>query len=121
MTGLVILLPLTLTLIVVAFVVNLLTGPFLGITHAILDHLGLLSIGILKTKELQTFVSQLVILVFLFFFTVLLGAIAHWFFIYYMIRLWEYIIHRIPLVGSIYKGSQDVIQTFLGSQTSAFK
>lgn len=121
MTGLIILLPLTLTLIVIGFIVNLLTRPFLGITQALLNYLGLLDTTSIHTRELQAFLSQFLILVFLFLFTLMLGALAHWFFFNYLIGLWERLITRIPLVRSIYKGTQDVIQTLLGSQSSAFK
>ncbi len=122
-TGLVILLPVTLTLVVVAFIFNLLTTPFLGISQAILSRYNLLNTGFLflSAEQLLTFFSQTLILLALFGFTVLLGVVARWFFVHYMIRFWEYLIHRIPLVSPIYRACQDVIKTIFTSQTSAFK
>lgn len=122
-TGLVILLPVTLTVIVVAFIVNLLTDPFVGMTKAFLKYYNLLQTGffVFNAEQVQTIVSQILILVVLVSFTIFLGFIARWFFFYYMLRLWDYVIHRIPLVSSIYKVCQDVIQTIFASKSRAFK
>lgn len=122
-TGLVILLPLTLTLVVVAFVFNFLTEPFLGISKAILDYYGLLDTGFLflSAQQLQTAISQVMILLVLFFFTVLLGLVARWFFFHYVLGFWESLINRIPFVSVIYTTCKDVIKTIFGSKNNAFK
>lgn len=115
-TGLVVLLPLALTLGIVLFLVNLLTSPFVGIFQGIFDYFGILS-----SEQLQILFSKILILVLLFFVTVGLGAFGRWFFVHYMLSLWDYILHRIPLVSSIYKTSQEVITTLFGSTTKSFK
>lgn len=122
-TGLAILLPVTLTLVVVAFVFNLLTEPFLGVAQAALGRYGLLDTGFLflSAEQLQSLLSQVLILITLFFFTVLLGLFARRFFIRYILHAWDYVIHRIPMVSTIYKACQDVIRTIFASKTSAFK
>lgn len=122
-TGLVILLPLALTIMVVVFAVNFLTDPFVGIFKAIFHYYNLFENGFLflSAEQLQIFISQLLILVLLFFFTVSLGIIARWFFINYLLDLWDYALHRIPLVSAIYKTCQDVIKTLFTSKTSSFK
>lgn len=122
-TGLVILLPLTLTLAVVGFIFNLLTEPFLGISKAILARYGLLDSGFLflSASQLQTAFSQVLILAALFLFTLLLGLIARWFFFHYIIRFWESLIHRIPLISTVYKTCQDVIKTIFTANSNAFK
>lgn len=121
--GLVILLPVTLTLIVVAFLFNFLTEPFLGITRSIFAHYGLLHTDFLflTAGQVQTIISQILIFITLILFTLLLGFLARWFVIHYLLHAWEYIIHRIPFVSSIYKACQDVIKTVFGTQTNAFK
>jgi len=122
-TGLAILLPLALTFLIVMFLVNLLTVPFIGIVQPVLDYSGLLDKGFLflTAEQLQTIVSQILVLVCLFFFTVTLGIIARWFFIHTIIRIWDKLLHRIPFIRSVYKTSQDVIQTILQSDTRSFK
>ncbi len=122
-TGLVILLPVTLTIAIVIFVFNLLTVPFLGLVKTVFGHYGLFENGFLffNAEQLQNLVAQLLILVSLFFITIGLGIIARWFFFHTMIKFAEYIVRYIPLVSTIYKTSKDVIKTIFTSETKSFK
>lgn len=122
-TGLVILLPVTLTILVVMFIVNFLTGPFIGIAKEILDSLGILEHGFLlfTGEQMKRILSQVLILFFLFGTTVFLGYLTRWVFIHYFIRLGDYIFHNIPIIRSIYKTSKDVIHTIFQSDTKSFK
>ncbi len=122
-TGLITLLPITLTILIVTFIFNLLTEPFINVLQRILEVLGLFQQESFVSKHAQLikFISRLVILALLFFTTVLLGFIARWFFIHYLIRAGEVILHQIPFINSIYKTSKDVIQTIFTSDTKAFK
>lgn len=122
-TGLVILLPLTLTIAVVAFVFNLLTGPFVGITKQILSHFDLLEydLWLLSADQIQEYASKLLIAGSFFLFTLLLGALARMFFFSYLIKTWDFVLHRIPFVSSVYKTSQEVIKTIFNTDTRSFK
>ena len=122
-TGLVILLPVALTFAILIFLFNLLTEPFLGIVQNIMSKSGILANGFLflSPNQVQVIVSQILILCFLFGFTILLGFLASWFFINSLISVGDYIIHRIPLVNSIYKTCKDIINTLFGSSSSSFK
>lgn len=122
-TGIVILLPLALTLLIVIFLINLLTDPFVGIVQSILDRYGLLDQDFLflSSNQIQYVVSQLLILATLFFVTIFIGFIARLFFFHYVLKAWDYIIHRIPFISSVYKTCQDVINTILQSDTKSFK
>jgi uncharacterized membrane protein len=120
-TGLVLLLPLTLTIIIVLFVFNLLTEPFVGLVSNFLRHYGLFSHGILGNDETIIVFSRILILILLFFFTVFLGILGRLVFMHYFIRGWESLVGRIPLVRSIYKTSQDVIQTLFTNTNRSFK
>lgn len=122
-TGLVILLPVMLTLVILIFIFNLLTAPFLEFTKAALGRYDVLKDGLffLSADQLQHYVSQILILCTLFFFTVFLGLIARWVFFHYLVRVWDFVLHRIPIVNTIYKAFQDVINTIFTSKTTAFK
>lgn len=122
-TGLVILLPLAVTLAIVLFFLNLLTGPFIGIVQSLFDHYHLFekSFSFLGAKQTQIIIAQVSILLFLFLFTVLLGFLARWFFLHALIKFWDSLIHRIPFISSVYKTCQDVINTMLTSETKSFK
>lgn len=122
-TGLVILLPLAVTLAIMIFIFNLLTEPFAGAVSALLNHYHLLKNGffIFTSSQIQFFISQVFVLTFMFFFTVFLGMVAHWFFVHYVIRFWDYVFHRIPFISTVYKACQDVINTVFASKTKSFK
>lgn len=122
-TGLVILLPLALTLIVVQFVVSLLTNPFMGVIQSIFERYNLFAQGwlFLTADQVKLLLSKVIILFFLFFITVGLGFIARWFFFNYFVSLWNAIILRIPFINSIYKTSQEVVNTIFSSNGRSFK
>lgn len=122
-TGLVILLPLTLTIAIVVWLFNLLTVPFSGLIRDIFTHYNLLQDGFLflKASQVQQVLSQIIILTLLFSFTVFLGSIARLFFFSYLMNTWNYLIHRIPLISSIYKTCQDVIGTIFTTTNNSFK
>lgn len=122
-TGLVVLLPMTLTLVVVAFLFNLLTEPFLEITRSFFGNYPVFKEGFLVFSQAQvhTFITKVLILLLLVAFTFLLGFLARWFFLHKLIHLWEKVVHRIPLISSIYKACQDVINTVFSSEKSSFK
>ena len=123
LTGLVLLLPIALTIIIVTFLFNLLTAPFEGLMHSFLTSIGIYHGGfwILSEEQLVNMTSKILIFVLILGLTILLGAIARWFFINWLIRFGEAVVTRIPLIGSIYKTSQDVIKTIFTSKTSSFK
>lgn len=116
-TGLIILLPLAVTFAIASFFFNLLTEPLAGAMSRILDYYDILD----SAKEIQYFVSQLFILIFFFAFTILVGMITRYFFVKYLLTVWDYLIHKIPLIRTIYKTSQDIISTLFSSQENAFK
>ncbi len=122
-TGLVILLPVALTIAILIFLVNFLTGPFMGALERLFDtyswsqYLGRYP-GVLTTFH---YFAQIVILIILFFFTVLLGYIGRWFLIRSFLQVGDKVLHRIPLVNKVYKTSQDIIKTLFASKTDSFK
>lgn len=122
-TGLVILLPLALTLMIVSFIFNFLTEPFVGMVKGIFTQLGLFTHGFLflSAEQTQIYVSKLLILLILFVVTILLGVFTRLVFMHYVILISDYILHRIPLVNTIYKTSQDVIKTIFTTETRSFK
>ncbi len=122
-TGLVILLPLAVTLGVLMFLFNLLTEPLAGLMAAFLDKYDLLEkdFFFISGRQVQFFISQVAVLVLLFAITVTLGMLARYFFFASLLRFWDWLIHKIPLISTIYKASQDVINTVFTSDTKSFK
>lgn len=115
LTGIAILLPLAVTIWIVSFVVDLLTDPFLDMTKNIL-----ITIGI-SGSPFVSFISKILILLFLVTFILGIGAVTRYFFFRYLIRLGDMVLHKIPVISSVYKTSQELIQTIFTSDNKAFK
>jgi uncharacterized membrane protein len=122
-TGLVILLPLVVTIAVVIFLVNFLTDPFIDVVSALLSKFNIINKGFLflSPEQLLRYGSKVIILVLLFLITVGLGMITRWFLINTLFRLGDRILHRIPIVNTVYKTTQDIIKTLFVSDKNSFK
>ena len=122
-TGLVILLPLTVTLLVLGFLIRILTQPFVGLVSNFLTQLHVVNRGLLflSPEQLIKYGSQLLILITIFLVTVFLGMITRWFFINALFRLGDRILHKIPIVNTVYKTTQEIIKTLFVSDKNSFK
>ncbi|MBS0622496.1 MAG: DUF502 domain-containing protein [Verrucomicrobia bacterium] len=122
-TGMAILLPLMLTIGIAVFLVNLLTQPFLGMIDWLLHSQEWArplydQPGMYRTLRL---ISQILVLVFLFFAAVLLGIFARWFLIKWLLSLSDRLLHRIPVINKVYKTTQEIIKTLFVSKAGSFK
>ncbi|MBI2812246.1 MAG: DUF502 domain-containing protein [Candidatus Melainabacteria bacterium] len=121
-TGLVILLPLVITIAVIVFLVNLLTEPFIGPVSAVVgkifNHHGFL---FFTSEQISRYTAKIIVLILLFLFTVCLGMVTRWFLITSLFRLGDKILHKIPLVNTVYKTTQDIINTLFVSDKKSFK
>lgn len=116
-TGLVILLPIAVTVALLFFVINFLTEPFVGFIEKFLEPYDWYT----KYYSPIRFSLQIAMLATLFLFTVMLGFLARLVAFKSLISLHEYVLHRIPIIKSIYKAAQQVIQTLFGSSSKSFK
>lgn len=123
LTGLVILLPVAVTIVVILFVVNFFTEPFIGLSSSLIHKWDLFHNGFLFLTQEQViqYSSRILILFILFFATVVLGIFTRWFFISALFRLCDKVLHRIPLINTVYKTSQDIIKTIFVSDKNSFK
>ena len=121
--GLVILLPLTVTILVLGFLIRFLTQPFVGLVSNFLARFDIVHRGwlFLSSDHLVKYVSQFLILITLFLVTVFLGMITRWFFINALFRLGDRILHKIPIVNTVYKTTQEIIKTLFVSDKNSFK
>lgn len=122
-TGLVILLPLALTIAIIVFLINFLTEPFVGMVSSLVIKLGIAnkSFLFLSPEQILQYSSKLLILITLFIATVILGMLARWFFINALLKLGDKILLRIPLVNTVYKTTQEIIKTLFASDKNSFK
>jgi uncharacterized membrane protein len=122
-TGLVILLPLALTVAIVAFIVDFLTKPFLGLVEPYFGNFSFFQIdfGIVKGQKLLHYFGEIIVLIALFVFTILLGILGRWFLIHSLIKVGDEILHKIPVINKVYKTSQEVIKSIFSEKTRSFK
>lgn len=116
-TGLIILLPFAVTVALVFFVLNFLTQPFIGLIEHFLEDRDWYA----RFYTPIHFALQIALLFFLFFFTVLLGFLARVVVFKSLLSIYDYILHRIPVIKTIYKATQQVIKTLFGSSSRSFK
>jgi len=122
-TGLVILLPLAVTLMIVAFIVNFLTEPFMGAISALIKHFHIADNGLLflSSEQVIRYLSKFLILILLFALTMIIGMITRSFFIRTAFSIGDKILHKIPLVNTVYKTTKDIIKTVFVSDKNSFK
>jgi len=118
LTGLVILMPLALTIMALVFLVDLLTDPFLNIVREYL----LERQDWIQSPNLITLVARICILLFLFFFLIFLGFIARIFFIRWGLNIVQKVLVKIPVIKPIYKTTKDIVSAFFQQESrKAFK
>jgi uncharacterized membrane protein len=122
-TGLIVLLPLALTVWIIFSVVNWLTAPFLGIAEKVINWMGLSGTPLffLGADEVLLIITKILILLFLFACVTFLGAIGRYVAFKYIIKLSDAILHKLPVISSVYKTSQELIHTILSNERGAFK
>lgn len=116
-TGLVILLPLALTILIVGFVINFLTNPFLGFFEHFLERFSWYP----DYRMIILITLKILLLITLFFITVALGFFARALVFKSLLSLYDYVMHHIPFIKTIYKAVKQVIQTILGTTSRSFK
>jgi len=107
LTGLIILLPITLTIMLFTFLIDFFTAPFLDVVRHLFDSYRVKH-PILFSSEMVTILSRFIILLCLIAFTFFLGFITQWFFIHWIIQYFDKILYRIPFIRSVFKVSKDI-------------
>jgi uncharacterized membrane protein len=123
MTGLIMLLPLALTIWIISSIIGWLTNPFVGIAQSILAafDLGGTPVLFLSADQVLTLFSQLLVLLFIFGFILFVGAIGRYFIFKFILKASDSLLHKIPIISSVYKTSQELIETILTTDNKAFK
>lgn len=122
-TGLIILLPLALTLAIVQFLFNFLTAPFAGAVASFFNHYKIMEEGFLffSGAQVQHLVSQVLILFAIVGTLILLGLLTTKVFFHYFLQVGESFVKRIPFIRGIYKTTQDVVKTLFTTKADSFK
>jgi len=119
--GLMILLPIVVTMALLGFLIDLFTHPFVDLVSATLIKFNITPRGFLflSSEQMIRYTSKLLILILLCVFTIFLGVLARWFVTKSVFSLTDKILHKIPVINTIYKASQELTKTvFKGEKTS---
>lgn len=121
-TGLILLLPVTLTALLIIFIINVLTNPFIEPVSAIFSHYNIFNqpFLFLSGSQVLKVATKFVILLSLFALTLLAGVVGRLLFFNAIFRYADFILHRIPLVNRIYKTAQDIVKTIFTSEKPSF-
>lgn len=121
-TGFALLFPLVVTLLLVIFFVNVLTRPFQGFVEEVLRYYGLLGkpFLFLSASQVLVVISKALIIATLVGLAIFMGFLAQTVVTHYVIRMGDYVIHKIPVVNKIYKATQDVVKTLFADKKKAF-
>lgn len=112
LTGLALLLPFALTLIIIIFLLNLVTHPFIGLAKGPLSQI--------ISPHFVHLASQILIICVLFLIIFSIGFIGRIYMSDYLIHLGERITRHVPIVGKIYKPIQEVVHTLFASDKQKF-
>ncbi len=123
LTGLGILLPVSVTVTILIFLVNFLTKPFVGFASRLISHWNIFPNGtlLLSQEELARYGSRILVLIFLFALALLLGIIARWLLLNSFVKIFDKILLKIPVVNSLYKTCQEIIKALFTSDRTSFK
>lgn len=113
LTGLAILLPAIITIMILVFFVSLVTAPFVDITASIFTYYGIFHTPFLflKPDQVVLIMSRIIVFFGLIGIIFAVGFLGRLIFVRYLGYLGDYLIHRIPLINKIYKAVQDVVHT----------
>lgn len=121
LTGLIILLPVALTLMIIIFLFDFFTEPFVTIVGPLVDLLQE-EAGVHLPEGLTLFISRLLSLIFLCFFILLLGFVTQLFLVEMVMNWGNLILFRIPFIKTVYKVSRDIFAAlFSADGKKAFK
>lgn len=113
LTGLVILLPVIMTIIIIGFIINVLTNPFVSSVANIYDYYDIFNkpFLLMSSKQVLLLSSKITVLIGLVVMLFLAGFFGRMYFISHLGQFGEHLIHRIPLVNKIYKSIHEVVHT----------
>ncbi|MCB1082408.1 MAG: DUF502 domain-containing protein [Chlamydiia bacterium] len=106
LTGLAILLPIAVTFFIVAFVVDFLTDPFVGLIEDFITKQETTELAAHKT--LLLIVSRLIVLILFFVLVLILGFLGRKFFFSWLVNLTHRIMEKIPIIKTIYRITREI-------------
>ena len=105
--GLVIFLPIALTIVVIIFLFDFFTTPFVPLVQQLVDRLQPY-LPVIISHDLHTFLARLLALVMMIISVFLLGFVTRWFLIRHPLKWLNALMERIPFMKTVFKVTRDV-------------
>lgn len=121
-TGLLILLPPAITLLVLLFIMNFFLRPFLGVTTAILSQYEVFTrpYPLLTGEETLAITSRLFLLLIFFLTMLFVGFLGRLFLLRFFGNIFEYFILQIPVMNRIYLVVQEMVKNLYEQRLSRY-
>ncbi|MCB1117060.1 MAG: DUF502 domain-containing protein [Chlamydiia bacterium] len=119
-TGLALILPLTVTILVLMFLLDILTEPFVDIVKALFLHFKSFLGPMSKHPKVLLFVGRVCVLVLMIVSIFLLGFLARRFFFSWIHTTVTKILERIPFVRRIYRVTREITKSVLAGKNKPF-
>jgi uncharacterized membrane protein len=122
LTGLIIILPVTITVWVISFLVHLCTKPFQNAASALLEKYNLFQTGwwIFSEEQVLRAATTLSILFALLIFLFLIGFIGQWFFFHIIMKGIDHMMLQVPLVNKVYKACREFTDVLFSPKSTSF-
>lgn len=122
LTGLIIILPVTITVWVISFLVRLCTTPFENAASALLEKFDLFQTGwwIFSEEHVVDAATTISILVSLVIILFVIGFIGQWFFFHVIIKGIDHMMLRVPLVNKVYKACREFTDILFSPKSTSF-
>lgn len=115
LTGLVILIPLAITIMATVFFINWITDPFMGFVSYFVRLIPIQSENTIRT------ISHIVALILLFLITLGIGLVAQKYFFQYLLKLGDRVLNQIPIANKIFKTTQEIFHSLLIGKKKSFQ
>lgn len=120
-SGLILLLPLAITLMLLKFLVDLFTTPFLIYMENVLQFFGnIFDFDLANHQTVLLAISRICILISLFFFLILLGYLGNWIFFHFLVKKMHAFMLKIPLINRVYRICKDIVGAILSDKKQIF-
>lgn len=120
-SGLILLLPVAITAMILIFLVDLFTTPFLIYMENVLTFFGnIFNIDLTQHHTTLLILSRICILIFLFFFLILLGFLGNWIFFHFLVKKMHQFMLKIPLINTVYRVCKDIVNAILSDKKKIF-
>ncbi len=115
--GIVSLLPVVISFLIVIWVIELLTAPFMSITENLLTHVHFLE----KEPRLIIFISRILVVACLFISTLVVGWLTNKYLFSFLLQKMHVFFSKIPGFGGLYKFSKDLTKAILSTESPPFQ